>query len=652
MALKKSASLISSTVLVLVFLQISCGVCAADGPGSPPLSPVPPDEFTINSGGELIFAPQNPDYLEYLNRSLEEVAISSLNESGYSYGYAPSPVDLSHLQADLEFLRADPGVRALTLESRYDLRDYSLVTPVRNQGSYGTCWAFASLASLESTDIPTSGVSDYSEKHMVNLGGFDYAVDDGGNKFMATAYLTRWGGPIYEAEDPYPKYWWTSSPTGLTERAHCQEVLFLPNLNSLEDIAILKEAVREHGAVFNAFRWETGCYNSTTAGYYYNGTKALNHAVTIVGWDDTFDRSNFTTAPPGDGAFVCKNSWGTDWGDDGYFYLSYYDSSFNSDDAQRSVFIAEPTTNYENIYQYDPYGWTSSCTQYKSEEWTYAANRFQTSRDEKMAAAGFYTPAIDSEYFIYVYRGQDLAATQNGTIANAGFHTIELDNPICLQAGETFTVCLALKTPGYDYPIIVEKPIAGYSSNADASPGESYVSSDGTSWIDISAMNMNVCLKAYTRSVATPGFMTNVTGGPAPLTVQFTDNSTGDPTDWSWTFGDGNTSTERHPVHTYTLPGNHTVALSVDGGLSTATKPGCIKVTPVLFGDANEDGAVNQADTLIVLQEVVGLREKPLTGTDGFRKADVHANGAIEIGDALFIAQHNVGLRDVWFEAL
>ncbi|MCK9307402.1 MAG: PKD domain-containing protein, partial [Methanoculleus sp.] len=147
-------------------------------------------------------------------------------------------------------------------------------------------------------------------------------------------------------------------------------------------------------------------------------------------------------------------------------------------------------------------------------------------------------------------------------------------------------------------------------------------------------------------------FTANVTAGLAPLAVQFTDTSSNSPTSWSWTFGDGATSTEQHPVHTYTLPGNHTVTLSVNGGAETCTKPGYIKVTPVLFGDANEDGAINQADTLIVLQEVVGLREKPAADTNRFRKTDTHANGVIEVADALFIAQYNVGLRDVWFAVL
>jgi len=147
-------------------------------------------------------------------------------------------------------------------------------------------------------------------------------------------------------------------------------------------------------------------------------------------------------------------------------------------------------------------------------------------------------------------------------------------------------------------------------------------------------------------------FTANVTAGVAPLTVRFTDTSTENPSSWLWTFDDGATSTDQNPTHTYTSPGNHTVTLSINGGTETCTKPGYIKVTPVLFGDANEDGRVNQADTLIVLQEIVGLRETPAAGTDRFSKTDVHANSAIDVGDALFIAQYNVGLRDVWFAAL
>jgi PKD repeat protein len=157
--------------------------------------------------------------------------------------------------------------------------------------------------------------------------------------------------------------------------------------------------------------------------------------------------------------------------------------------------------------------------------------------------------------------------------------------------------------------------------------------------------------------IATPpetdaAFTANVTAGVVPLTVQFTDTSAKNPSLWLWDFGDGSASTAQYPIHTYTLLGNHTVTLSINGNISTVTKPSCIKVTPVLFGDANEDGKVNQADTLHVLKQVVGLESKPGSSTEQFQKTDVNHNGAIDVGDALFIAQYNVGLRDVWFELL
>ncbi|HQD27540.1 MAG TPA: PKD domain-containing protein [Methanoculleus thermophilus] len=144
------------------------------------------------------------------------------------------------------------------------------------------------------------------------------------------------------------------------------------------------------------------------------------------------------------------------------------------------------------------------------------------------------------------------------------------------------------------------------------------------------------------------GFSADITAGVAPLTVRFTDESTGDPKFWSWDFGDGNTSTAQNPVHTYTAAGNYTVSLSIGGG-KMVSKPNYIKVTPVLFGDADGDGVVNQADTLLVLKQVVGLENKHNVGTEEFQRTDVNRNRVIEVGDALFIAQYNVGLRDVWF---
>jgi len=154
------------------------------------------------------------------------------------------------------------------------------------------------------------------------------------------------------------------------------------------------------------------------------------------------------------------------------------------------------------------------------------------------------------------------------------------------------------------------------------------------------------------RVLMHPDFSANLTAGVVPFSVGFIDLTPEDASAWNWSFGDGSTSTGQHPTHTYTTAGIYTVSLTVDDNCGSVTKEGYIDAFPVLYGDANDDGVVNQADTLRVLKEVVGLKTVPEAETELFTKTDVHANGAIEVGDALFIAQYNVGLRDAWFEVL
>ena len=84
----------------------------------------------------------------------------------------------------------------------------------------------------------------------------------------------------------------------------------------------------------------------------------------------------------------------------------------------------------------------------------------------------------------------------------------------------------------------------------------------------------------YVEADLAADFTADVTSGPVPLSVNFTDQSTGDISSWSWDFGDGATSTEQNPAHTYTDPGTYTVTLTVTGpGRSdTETKADYIKV--------------------------------------------------------------------------
>ena len=217
---------------------------------------------------------------------------------------------------------------------------------MRDQYSAGSCWAQATYASLESYLLPGESW-DFSENNMKNLlsraypGGFDRDANiDGGNAFMSTAYLARWTGPISEADDPYNASS-TVSPTDIPAIKHVQNVMFLPDRLNATDNNNIKTALMTYGVVYTSMFISAypQFYNPSNASYYYfYDLDSANHAVGIVGWDDNYSRYNFSTTPPADGAFIVKNSWGTGWGDEGYFYISYYDTRIG---LYNAVFTAE-----------------------------------------------------------------------------------------------------------------------------------------------------------------------------------------------------------------------------------------------------------------------------------------------------------------------
>ncbi len=551
--------------------------------------------------GLISEAPVNPEYIEYKN-AFQPLEWVKQIISPEQLGYVPEPVDTTHLkgkkvsrkalEAEVQGISDVPAGdtgEILSAPATYDLRTMGRVSPVKNQGSCGSCWAFASYGSMESEALPGQ-LFDFSENNLKNTHGFDYAACSGGNAQMATAYLTRWAGAVAEADDPYVSTS-TTSPTELPVQEHAQEILNIPGRSGPLDNDNIKAALQTTGGLYTTMYWSNSYYNSVTRAYYYNGTSGSNHAVTIIGWDDTYSRTNFNTAPPGDGAFIIKNSWGTSWGNSGYFYMSYYDSKVGT---SLTAFTGESAVNYNHIYQYDPFGWISSMGYGTDTAW--AANIFTATSGESLSAVGLSTNQVNTAYQIFVYTNPTQGplnsagpvSTVQGTIGIPGYHTIALPAPVPLSAGQSFSVVVRFQTPNYRYPVTIERPFSGYTSQATASAGQSYTSSTGTSWTDLttSVANANVCLKAYTvtsgSSVTAPvaSFSGSPASGTAPLTVAFVDASSNTPTSWTWTFGDGGTSTTRSPSHQYTAAGTYTVTLTATnaGGSNTLTKTGFITV--------------------------------------------------------------------------
>lgn len=379
-----------------------------------------------------------------------------------------------------------------------------------------------------------TGLFDFSELNMItNCSnyyledyGFDYGWNDGGNALMASAYLSRWDGPVLEAMDPYP-----DSVTGIAYQEfdpsfHVQNIIYLPYREDANDNNEIKNAIMKYGAVYTSLKVNDKYFHSNEAYYYLpENTSGARHAVTIVGWDDNCSASNFADnyghKPKGKGAFLCKNSWGTGSGMDGFFYVSYYDSGLGRSFGEgvtsdfNAVFCGlQNSDNYDKIYQYDYLG---PVTGYRLGKAAYFSNVFPENgsaldEDEILEAVSFYCNSPGTSYEVYVVEDyQDPSDLKHlsepaasGVQDYAGYFTVDLDEGVLLNAGTRFAVIVKQTPATGNTTIYLELPVEDYSSKASANADESYVSPDGKNWIDITTKyeNANVCLKAFTSTSA------------------------------------------------------------------------------------------------------------------------------------------------------
>ncbi|MGD9641652.1 MAG: lectin like domain-containing protein [Elusimicrobiales bacterium] len=486
----------------------------------------------------------NPAFVAYIStaaaatRAFTPLAGVTATEPRRSLGHNPAPIEYSRLSGH-DFSSAIPGRTSISgvtppvsFSASYDLRLLGKLPPVRNQGAYGDCWAFATLASMESWLLPSESW-DFSESNMAKNSGFDGTpMADGGNSFMSSAYLLRWSGPVTEADDPHDAI----IRSGLTVQKHSQELRWLPPPASVNEAAFknnIKSSIETYGAVYSSLYWDDSAADGSSTNFYNDRcTKAYGvsgsvctcgapgtcggHAIALVGWNDSYSAANFPSAPPGNGAFIARNSWGTGYGESGYFYISYYDTSLGGDNA---IFnSAESAANYNAVYQYDPLGYTydlgNGDTGGADSTTEWMANIFTASASGLIKSAGFYATDANASYTIYVYTGVTPGTPRSGTLAYSasgsftlpGYYTVPFSSPVGVLSGETFSVVVRLTNPSYTYPVAVEKPYSDYSSGALASAGQSYFSNNGTSWTDLTSLwaNTNACLKVYQYADSTP----------------------------------------------------------------------------------------------------------------------------------------------------
>lgn len=453
-------------------------------------------EFSINQYTALV----NGEEKEIVSpfTKMEDEYYVSLNDLSeyldYSYSW-----NMQENQASA----ADTSESATIIPTQYDLRQRGRVSAVRNQGSYGTCWSFAALAALESVLLPEEE-AQYSVDHMTLNNGFNLTQEDGGEYTMGMAYLAAWKGPVYEEDDPYGD---NQTDASLTAVKHVQEMQIIDG----KDYEKIKEAVFKYGGVqtsiYNALRSSQSYspyYNKENKAYCYIGTEKPNHDVVIIGWDDSYSKDNFSADLEGDGAFICQNSWGPEFGENGIFYISYYDTNVGTHNVVYTGI--ESVDNYDNIYQSDLCGWIGQLGYNKDS--IYGANVYTAKGNETLTAASFYATGKDSQYELYIVRQfedesslEDMIPVASGKLSNAGYYTIDFNQGIEVEAGERYAIVLHIITPGFVHPMAIEYAADEATENVILDDGESYISPNGVKWTSADTVEeCNLCIKAFSNN--------------------------------------------------------------------------------------------------------------------------------------------------------
>lgn len=420
------------------------------------------------------------------------------------------------------------------------------ITSVKNQNPYGTCWAFAFIGASEASIYKQGlGTADtdlsewqlaYFMSHTVadpmggtagdsftaEAGGTSY-LKSGGNQELATRRVANWQGLTEEARAPYTTVLKNPNATLPDTVAYGQDAYHLENSYwvSMKDRTIVKQLIQEYGACGSSYYsaneyYSTGMQNSLETSepvaVYCPHKNDTNHAITIIGWDDTYSRENFGEhKPDADGAWYCKNSWGSNWSKDGYFWISYEDIPLLNSNAYFYEYGC--TDNYDHNYQYD--GGVVNYEYRSSWGYRYQANRYVTTSSQSLKAVGFYTADALYQCTILIYKNctadnpssGTLMLTQKADQTYAGFHTVVLDKPIILGKGESFSVVIKQLTSSKEagrIPVDVSTSGSWYENVSTSEEGQSFIGIDGVKWTDISSAdggNENCRIKAYTDDV-------------------------------------------------------------------------------------------------------------------------------------------------------
>ena len=426
----------------------------------------------------------------------------------------------------------------------YDSRDYNLITPVKYQASSNWCWAYSGASVLETAMIK-AGISDVSNTDLseaalayymyhrndnnlrdplglmvgdVNTHGdasyYDYDFTQySGNTQLLSKFLTTNMG--VKNESYYTREQAEAGTLPDLTGAYTDQACVLKNaIYPANDKDSIKSAIQSYGSVCAAINWDDSYdydtydyfyYNYDTSAYCYPYSDGTNHEITLIGWDDNYSSINFASGSgvTTNGAWIAKNSWDTGWGDGGYFYISYEDTSL----LPNVSFSVAPANSYDNNYSY-----TGSASNY-SWNYTYCssayfANVYNAVGREQITEVSFDAQSTGMKYSIQIYK--DVTNKSNpqsgtaalktpiiGTTTTTGIYTLPLTEAVYLDPGERYSVVVELFCPAngnMSIGIEYDTDYTWYLATPTLAPYQSFArGSDESIWKD--SYNKSFCAR-------------------------------------------------------------------------------------------------------------------------------------------------------------
>lgn len=441
---------------------------------------------------------------------------------------------------------------------KFSLLDYGKVSKAHDQEKTNMCWTFATTSTIESSLlIEQNKEVDLSEKHIDYstiytlddgtknpFGYYSKTKDVGGNYYLSGAYLSAGRGPILETKLP-----WSTSTSSKSNTLNQKSDYYVNEIDYISSkscdantILAIKKNLTEYGAMGAQIYAETPTYVSNDKlSYYYNGNNTINHALTIVGWDDDYSASNFKTTPKGNGAWLTKDTYPTIFTGNstipaGYHYVSYYDTNICTN--LMSAYKVE-TTSFDNKYTNNIHGFSGNIA--TTDASTIIFKNIYTKQNnasEKLSKVNIFTGYPGDKYEIYYSDVDDYSKAVKigeGTATKEGYTSINTSKNISITSEKLYiylkyTTAYTEVDNGKTYYVF---PVEAFASSSTAEDkwyyvankpsGVSYYSIDSTSWIDTTTNNslqFYPVMSAFTKNETENIEIKNTTKNPIDLNIQ------------------------------------------------------------------------------------------------------------------------------------